>query len=185
MGLPPNADCSRFEPIVDEGSWINDPESPGELLRPGFAKGFKENRHWHIRAVSSIRKLVPQLNPIFSVKYMKDMPENDIVERMGVVFKGISGRYRKFAKQKAVLARNGGTDGKMPEVAKVKNRRAQRKQRVSNSVYYISRTKSTYSQPRRNVQSVLPNDLQKWVQTGTSSFKLCIRALTRPTEVEL
>jgi hypothetical protein len=43
MGLPPNADCSQFKPIVDEESWINDPESPGELLRPGFAKGFKEN----------------------------------------------------------------------------------------------------------------------------------------------
>ena len=139
MGLPPNANCSRFEPIVAEGSRIKDPESQGELLQPGFAKGFKENGHWHNRTATLIRKLVPQLNPMFSVKYMMDMAENDIVERMGVVFKGIAGKYWKYSKQRAASAANGDTDTNLTEITKVKNQRAQRKQRVSSSTCQFSR----------------------------------------------
>ena len=109
------------------GGWAVDHETGKEVLRPNFLNGFGENSIWHERMIEFICEHGNSLEPTFSPEELCQTPEKVIKDRLSVVFKGAANKTRQSDTIKGVVK----DDGLPPDV---RQRRAQRKQRVLNFV---------------------------------------------------
>ncbi|KAJ7811575.1 hypothetical protein B0H13DRAFT_2473793 [Mycena leptocephala] len=126
MGHPTNVEPEKLAPVDAGGCWIDDPETEDDhLLRPDFSASWTENSVWHDPMVTFARTHLPSVCPSLSNHDIEKITDATIKSQLQTVFKGVTSKYRKWAKSK----------GKAPvtiahsDLPNVKNRRARRKER--------------------------------------------------------
>ncbi|KAF7327333.1 hypothetical protein MKEN_00310900 [Mycena kentingensis (nom. inval.)] len=140
MGMPAD---SKYKKVFDfiggkmpeGGAWIDDPQSNGTLLRPGFLQSFADNSVWHDTAFLRIRQQIPKLVPVIKAADMKEVEDGVIHNQLSTVFRNMSREVRIAANKTGIVAGNagaGGDDGAQEDGAvdsDVENRQDSRKYR--------------------------------------------------------
>lgn len=124
-------DAAGIPPVNTSGGYINDAETHGRVLRPDWRTTFTENSTWHPRMVAYMRQKIPLHNPAITKSMMENKTDEEILERLEVVFKNIATEYRKSiktAREDADHESDNHNDGEAD--AKQTNRRKARKIRV-------------------------------------------------------
>ncbi|KAJ7438262.1 hypothetical protein B0H11DRAFT_2254713 [Mycena galericulata] len=101
MGLPKKSklrDAAAVAPCKSGGSYIKDPESNGKILRPDWRISFADNNCWHDSITKFLRAKAPGLIPVLTRDIMKEKTDQELLERIEVVFKNISAEFRKAQK---------------------------------------------------------------------------------------
>ncbi|KAJ7495143.1 hypothetical protein FB451DRAFT_1477687 [Mycena latifolia] len=104
MGLPNKSklkDAAMIGPTEAGGGYVKDSETSGRVLRPDWAASFTENSSWHNNIIKYMRQKVPVQQPAITMDMMKSKSDDDILDRVEVVFKNIATEARKLAKQPA------------------------------------------------------------------------------------
>ncbi|KAJ7664265.1 hypothetical protein B0H17DRAFT_1211356 [Mycena rosella] len=108
MGLPKASklkDAANVKPKKVGGCYIVDHETGGRILRPDWTASFTENSVWHVPMIKFMRQKIPSDNPMITAAIMQAKADDDILERVEVVFKNISTEARKLP------VSTGSTDG--------------------------------------------------------------------------
>ncbi|KAJ7697184.1 hypothetical protein B0H17DRAFT_1197584 [Mycena rosella] len=108
MGLPKASklkDAANVKPKKVGGCYIVDHETGGRTLRPDWTASFTENSVWHVPMIKFMRQKIPSDNPMITAAIMQAKADDDILERVEVVFKNISTEARKLP------VSTGSTDG--------------------------------------------------------------------------
>jgi hypothetical protein len=131
MGHPTNVEPEKLAPVDAGGCWIDDPETEDDhLLRPDFSASWTDNSVWHDSMVTFARTHLTSVSPSLSDQDVEQLADATIKNQLQTVFKGITSKYRKWAKsQGKALAPIAHSD-----LPNVKNRRARRKERVSENI---------------------------------------------------
>ncbi|KAJ7479157.1 hypothetical protein FB451DRAFT_1451010 [Mycena latifolia] len=136
MGIPRTSklkDAAGIEPRRTGGSYIKDKESNGKLLRPDWSTSFAENSNWHESMVQFVRAKASNLVPALTKQVLDKKTDDDLMDRLEVVFKNIASEYRKTAKnlQNSKLNRpqEEATTDMTPDQERQYNRRRGRKVR--------------------------------------------------------
>ncbi|KAJ7463679.1 hypothetical protein FB451DRAFT_1493222 [Mycena latifolia] len=102
MGLPNKPklkDAALIRSKESGGGYIKDRETSGRLLRPDWTVSFVENSSWHLDIINYMRQKVPVQQPAITADIMKAKSDDEILDRVEVVFKNIVTEARKLAKQ--------------------------------------------------------------------------------------
>lgn len=101
MGLPSTSklrDAAGIAPVRPSGGYIKDAETRGQVLRPDWRTTFTENSTWHTKMIAYMRQKIPVQNPAITKSMMENKTDDEILERLEVVFKNIATEYRKSIK---------------------------------------------------------------------------------------
>jgi predicted nucleic acid-binding protein len=99
MGHPTNAALDKLAPVAAGGCWIDDPETEGgQLLRPDFSASWTDNSVWHASVVSFAKTHLAAVSPTLSDKDVEALQDSILKGHIQTVFKGITTKYRKWAK---------------------------------------------------------------------------------------
>ncbi|KAJ7247688.1 hypothetical protein C8J57DRAFT_1240625 [Mycena rebaudengoi] len=136
MGLSQKSkvqDAANVRSFKKGGGYVKDKETKGDVLRPDWSSTFPENSSWHNKMIVYAHQKAPQTNPIVTTTIMAAKTDDEILEPLSVVFKGIAAAYRKAQKCHADSGNSGADheDGVGEEDAKQRSRRSQRKIRKS------------------------------------------------------
>jgi hypothetical protein len=172
MGHPVNVEEQKLALLDAGGCWIDDPETEGScLLHPDFSTSWTDNSVWHDLMVTFAQTHLTSVSPSLSDQDIEQLADATIKNQLQTVFKGITSKYRKWAKsQGKALAPIAHSD-----LPNVKNRRARRKERVSAML-------------SKSIPQLTSKLSRNWksepTKTGTSSSMSCTNQLTSPMTVK-
>ncbi|KAJ7810441.1 hypothetical protein B0H14DRAFT_3480690 [Mycena olivaceomarginata] len=115
-------------PVKAGGSYIADPNSRGNILRPDWRVGFSENSRWHPQILAFTREKASTFHPAMTPEMLKMKSDEDIMERVEGLFKNIADKFRSAQRAKKIEAsREGDDDAGETKNPRQYNRRGTRK----------------------------------------------------------
>ncbi|KAJ7718699.1 hypothetical protein DFH07DRAFT_784873 [Mycena maculata] len=87
--------AAALAPLKMGGSYVKDRESSGKLLRPDWVSSFAENVAWHDPMVKFLRAKGPTLVPALTSAILAQKSDQELLDRLEVVFKNVSTEFRK------------------------------------------------------------------------------------------
>ncbi|KAJ7789742.1 hypothetical protein B0H14DRAFT_3502632 [Mycena olivaceomarginata] len=97
-------------PVKAGGSYIADPNSRGNILRPDWRVGFSENSRWHPQILAFTREKASTFHPAMTPEMLKMKSDEDIMERVEGLFKNIADKFRSAQRAKKIEASGEGDD---------------------------------------------------------------------------
>jgi len=160
MGLPTTSklrDAARKKPKQKSGGYIRDPETQGQLLRPDWAVSFTDNSGWHKSAIAFFRQKIPLQNPAISQAIIAKKSDQEILTRIGAIFKSIAAQYKKLQEMDAAADDDEDDEDDADEGPEEKQlgRHKSRKSRVSAVVFVcvLAKLKQKKKKNYRNARS--------------------------------
>ncbi|KAJ7803619.1 hypothetical protein B0H14DRAFT_3487159 [Mycena olivaceomarginata] len=97
-------------PVKAGGSYIADPNSRGNILRPDWKVGFSENSRWHPQILAFTREKASIFHPAMNLEMLKAKSDDDIMERVEGLFKNIADKFRSAQRAKKTETSGEGDD---------------------------------------------------------------------------
>ncbi|KAJ7222661.1 hypothetical protein C8J57DRAFT_1731654 [Mycena rebaudengoi] len=128
MGLGKTAklqDAADVSSKTKGGGYIKDRETHSTVLRPDWLASFSDNRSWHDKLIAFTRQKAPFVNPILTKATMEAKTDDEILDRIEVVFKNIAALNRKVER----LANEGAASDGEEEASKLQKQKGRQYQR--------------------------------------------------------
>lgn len=91
-----------LHPRTDGILFGKDPDSGDVFIHPNFNLSFMDNSSWHSHSITYIRLNSPKCDANLTAEYIKSRNDSELLERVRIVFKGFSDKYKKYWKDQTV-----------------------------------------------------------------------------------